>query len=102
MGVCAIPSGAARLSTNKLFKPRDEKETLAEEELRGSGVDEGETSSRIQCSFKWFYGIARFTERVHKPEACGVSMNAPLYESTNVLEVTDRPGKRDEFTTKQH
>ena len=26
-------------------------------------------------------------ERVHKPEACGVSMNAPLYESADVLEL---------------
>jgi hypothetical protein len=44
-----------RLSTDELFTQRDEKETLAEEEPRGSGVDDGETSSRMQYSFERSY-----------------------------------------------
>ena len=57
-GVCAIPNGAARLSTNKLFKQRDKKDEVASEELQGSCVDDGVTSIRIQCSFNGPLGFA--------------------------------------------
>jgi hypothetical protein len=54
LGVCAIPSGAVTLSTNKILMHKDETKALVEEELQGSSVDEGETSSRIQYSLKMF------------------------------------------------